>query len=118
MTGTGSSREYLQGIPELLVLRLLSDREMYGYEIVRGIRVRSGGQMKFGEGVIYPLLHSMQKRRLLAVRRATCNGRPRIYYRLTTTGRKKLKEKVSHWNRVTGAIHEFLDGDSSEQTAN
>ena len=80
------TKEYLSGVPELLVLRLLADREMYGYEIVRGIRLRSQQQMSFGEGVIYPLLHSMQKRRLLAIRRETFNGRPRIYYRLTAAG--------------------------------
>ncbi|MGI9519216.1 MAG: PadR family transcriptional regulator [Pirellulaceae bacterium] len=112
------TKEYLSGVPELLVLRLLADREMYGYEIVRGIRLRSAEQMSFGEGVVYPLLHAMQKRRLLAIRRETFNGRPRIYYRLTASGHKKLDEKISRWNQVSSAIQAFLDGDPDEQSAN
>jgi PadR family transcriptional regulator PadR len=111
------SRDYLHGVPELLVLRLLQDREMYGYEIVQGIRIRSGQQMDFGEGVVYPLLHYMQKKRLLAIRREVCNGRPRIYYRLTAGGRRKLRDKVSQWNQVTSVINAFLHGDGCEQPA-
>ena len=90
---------------------------MYGYEIVRGIRLRSNEQMNFGEGVIYPLLHAMQKKRLLAIRREICSGRPRIYYRLTSSGRKKLQQKISHWNRVSQAIQQFLDGEPGEESA-
>ncbi len=117
MTTPRSSKEFLQGVPELLVLRLLADREMYGYEIVRGIREHTNEQMNFGEGVIYPLLHTLQKRRLLAIRREKYNGRQRIYYRLTATGHKKLAEKISHWEKVSSAIQLVLDGDSDAATA-
>ena len=114
MSGQKQSKDYLYGVPELLILRVLTDREMYGYEIVRGIRQRSGEAMNFGEGVIYPLLHSMQKRRLLAIRREKVNGRPRIYYRLTSSGNKKLQSKSSEWQRISLAIQNILDGSSGE----
>ncbi len=117
MVKSSPTKEYLAGVPELLVLKLLAEREMYGYEIVRGIRLRSNEQINFGEGVIYPLLHALQKKRLLAIRRETHNGRPRIYYRLTTNGRKKLKEKVSRWNLVSQSIQQILDGPSGEEPA-
>ncbi len=107
-------KEYIQGVAELLVLRLLQDREMYGYEIVQAIRLRSEEQIQFGEGVIYPLLHSLQKRRLVTIRRAKVQGRPRVYYRLTRSGQKKLTSKVSDWNRITNAIHAILDGQISD----
>ena len=110
-------KDYLQGVPELLILRLLKEKEMYGYEIVQGIRQRSGERVNFGEGVIYPLLHSLQKRRLLAIRRERVNGRPRVYYRLTTSGEKKLEEKVSDWEQVTDTIRSILDGKSYEPTS-
>jgi len=109
--------EYLSGVPELLILRLLEEREMYGYEIVRGIRLRSNEQMNFGEGVIYPLLHAMQKKRLLAIRRETFNGRPRIYYRLTASGQKKLQQKITRWSQVSQVIQQFLDGETSDEPA-
>lgn len=107
-------KEYIQGVPELLVLRLLKDREMYGYEIVQAIRLRSQETIQFGEGVIYPLLHSLQKQRLVAIRRAKVQGRPRVYYRLTRSGQKKLASKVSDWTRITNAIHAILDGQTSD----
>ena len=114
MTNQKISKEFLQGVPELLVLRLLSDREMYGYEIVRSIRLHSNEKIQFGEGLIYPLLHALQKRRLVAIRKETINGRQRIYYRLTEGGKKKLREKISNWERVVGAIQLILDGGSNE----
>ena len=112
---TRTATDFLHGVPELLILRLLAEREMYGYEIVQGIRLRSGNAVQFGEGVIYPLLHSLQKRRLLAIRREKVNGRPRVYYRLTATGHRKLEERVSEWERVTSIVQALLNGESHEQ---
>ena len=103
-------KEYMQGVPELLVLRLLDDREMYGYEIIQAIRLSSHEAIQFGEGVIYPLLHSLEKRKLVAIRKAKVQGRPRIYYRLTRRGQKQLESKVSDWTRISEAIHTILDG--------
>ena len=114
MTSKNQSKDYLYGVPELLVLRILREQEMYGYEIVQSIKHKSQHEFSFGEGVIYPLLHSMQKRRLLAIRRTKVNGRPRIYYRLTSSGLKKLEDKSSEWTRVSGAIQRFLQGDFGE----
>lgn len=112
-----STKEYLYGVPELLILRLLADREMYGYEIVRDIRIRSGDQMKFGEAVIYPIVHSLEKRRLLKSRRDTINGRLRIYYRLTKTGEKMLHKKMSNWYQVNSVIKNILDGKPNGETS-
>lgn len=107
-------KDFIQGVPELLVLQLLREREMYGYEIIQSIRLRSDEVFRFGEGVIYPLLHSLQKRRLVAIRRVKVQGRPRVYYRLTSSGKKKLANRISDWNRVSGAIHNILTGPTSE----
>ena len=107
------SKEFLTGIPELLVLRLLADGEKYGYEIVRDIKLRSHNSLRFGEGVIYPMLHAMQHRRMLAIRRQTVNGRERIYYRLTSKGKKQLTEKVSQWQQLTEIVQQFLGGGDS-----
>lgn len=112
-----SSKDYLYGVPELLILKLVSGQQMYGYEIVQGIKERSNGEMEFAEGVIYPLLHSMQKRRLLAVRREKVNGRERIYYRLTKGGEKKLAAKTNEWFRVSDAIRTFLGGGANERVS-
>src|SRR5262245_61792377 len=51
---------FLNGVPELLILDLLSRRAMYGYELVQAIRAASGGSLEFGEGCVYPILHRLE----------------------------------------------------------
>src|SRR5437868_2804543 len=55
-----SNPDFLNGVPELLVLRLLARRPMYGYQLVRAIEQSSGQVLEFGEGCIYPVLHRLE----------------------------------------------------------
>ena len=100
---------FLNGVPELLVLRLLRDREMYGYELVQAIREASGDQLAFAEGVIYPLLHTLERDGALATRRQTINGRSRVYYSVTPTGRERFNTLSAHWHTLTSAIATVLE---------
>jgi PadR family transcriptional regulator PadR len=95
---------FLNGIPELLVLRLLAGREMYGYQIVDEIRSRTKEALAFGEGCIYPYLHYLEAEKLVSSRRMEVEGRNRNYYRLTARGRKRLDELTAEWNRVTSGV--------------
>ena len=52
---------FMSGVPELLVLRLLARQEMYGYEIVRAVKLVTQEAISMGEGVIYPVLHGLEK---------------------------------------------------------
>ena len=52
---------FMSGVPELLLLRLLEQQEMYGYELVRTIRKVTGEAISLGEGVIYPVMHSLER---------------------------------------------------------
>jgi PadR family transcriptional regulator PadR len=99
---------YLNGVPELLILRLVAERPMYGYEIVSAIRESTGEELNFGEGIIYPVLHGLEDEGLLATRRTTFNGRPRVYYRLTRAGHKKLGQSTDQWMRVAQAVRRVL----------
>ena len=107
---------YLNGVPELLILRLVAERPMYGYEIVSAIRESTGEELNFGEGIIYPILHALEDEGLLAARRTTFNGRPRVYYRLTRAGRKKLGESSDQWMRVARAVRRVLGADAPRAT--
>jgi len=102
--------DFLNGVPELLLLRLLSARAMYGYELVQAIRLATGGGLEFGEGCIYPLLHRLEADGLLASRRETVGGRARFVYRMTSKGRAQLTERIGAWERVTSAVRLALDG--------
>jgi PadR family transcriptional regulator PadR len=95
---------FLNGVPELLVLRLLSRREMYGYQIVEEIRTQTGETLSFGEGCIYPYLHYLEAEKQVSSQRREVEGRNRNYYKLTARGRKRLEALTSEWNRVTTGV--------------
>jgi PadR family transcriptional regulator, regulatory protein PadR len=101
---------FLNGVPELLVLRLLEEQEMYGYEIVQAIRRRTGEVITAGEGVVYPVLHGLERKGAVRSKRQTVNGRSRVYYSLTPAGRRRLEEISGVWRRVAGAIETMLTG--------
>ena len=96
------------GIPELVVLRLLAEREMYGYEVARALKVVTAGALSFGEGVLYPALHAMEARGLLRSRSQPVDGRIRIYYRVTPKGRRRLERLTSGWRRVSEGVERVL----------
>jgi PadR family transcriptional regulator, regulatory protein PadR len=101
---------FLNGVPELLVLRLLARREMYGYEIVREIQVQTGDTLAFGEGCIYPYLHYLEAEKLVGSRRQDVNGRSRNYYKLTARGRKRLETLTAEWQQVAKGIGLLIGG--------
>ena len=101
---------FLNGVPELLVLKLVSRREMYGYEIVKAIQAETKEAFSFGEGCIYPYLHYLEKEKLLSSERKEVDGRNRNYYRVTARGRKRLEELSAEWNRVATGIALVMEG--------
>ena len=101
---------FLNGVPELLVLRLLARQEMYGYQIVEEIRTRTQAALAFGEGCIYPYLHYLEAEKLVSSRRQEVEGRTRNYYRLTNRGRKRLENLTAEWDRVTSGVAHLMEG--------
>lgn len=107
-----SNPPFMSGVPELLLLRLLGQREMYGYELVRSIRTATGEAISLGEGVIYPVLHGLEKNGALKSRRKAVAGRTRVYYALTARGRKRLQRLQSDWDRIQGGVANALGAPS------
>lgn len=104
--------DYLNGIPELLILRLLSRQPMHGYEIVQSLAILTNGQLEFGEGCIYPLLHRLEMDGALLSRRQQVRGRSRVVYRVSAKGRRRLGTAVQRWNHVVEAVRRVLEGDT------
>ena len=101
---------FLNGVPELVVLRLLSRREMYGYELVKAIESCTQGALTFGEGCIYPVLHALQQRGLLRTRRMEAeSGRSRQYYAMTAKGKRHLQKVTGQWQSIHAAVSALLD---------
>ena len=99
---------FMTGVPELLVLRLLSRQEMYGYEIVKNIKLMSDEAFNLAEGVIYPLLHSLESRSYLKAKEKVVGGRNRVYYSLTKQGQKRLNHLGAEWQRVKTGLDTIL----------
>ncbi|VAX41656.1 Transcriptional regulator, PadR family [hydrothermal vent metagenome] len=98
-------RELMRGAGPTAVLRLLSAREAYGYELVETLDARTDGVLAMGQSTLYPLLYNLEAKGLIeASWRETDNGRERKYYRLTGKGKKKLKADTEQWNRLAGAM--------------
>lgn len=100
---------FMSGVPELLVLRLLMKREMYGYELVKSIKLSTGEAITLGEGVVYPALYSLEQRGALKARRKMVNGRSRVYYSVTAKGRKRLQHLMDEWERVSSGVRSVLE---------
>jgi PadR family transcriptional regulator, regulatory protein PadR len=101
---------FMSGVPELLLLKLLAREEMYGYQLVKAIRENSGETFDLAEGVVYPVLHGLEVRKLLKAKEKTTEGRSRIYYSLTSKGEKRLAELSNEWMRVRTGIGRVLGG--------
>ena len=100
---------FMSGVPELLLLRLLHNREMYGYELVRSIREVTSEAISLGEGVIYPALHSLERNGSLKSKRKPVGGRTRVYYSVTKKGRDRLEKLQNDWQRIQTGITTALE---------
>lgn len=112
MASRRTNPDYLNGVPELLILRLLSRKPMHGYELVQSIGVGSGGQLEFGEGCIYPLLHRLESEGALTSRRQSVGGRSRVVYRVSAAGKKRFAQAETRWRGIANAIQLVLQGDA------
>ena len=104
-----SNPPFMSGVPELLLLRLLNEREMYGYELVRSIKEATGDAITLGEGVIYPVLHSLERNGSLRSKRKPVGGRTRVYYSVTRQGRGRLQDLQEDWHRIRDGISSALE---------
>ena len=99
----------LDGNVETMLLAILDRAPSYGYEIVRLLNEQSAGVLTMGEGTVYPVLHRLEKRRLItSFWEKTDSGRPRKYYRLTKAGSKLLAENRQQWATLVQVMNSFL----------
>jgi transcriptional regulator len=108
--GTSKSADLLQGTLELLILRTVATGEKHGYEIAEWIHVASATALSIEEGALYPALHRLEVRGLLASSwDLSANNRRAKYYRLTPDGRKRLKDTTDAWRRMSTAINRVIE---------
>ena len=99
------SKELVAASTVPLVLSVLTEGESYGYALIQRVRELSDGRIEWTEGMLYPVLHWMEKERLIESEwREAETGRKRKYYRLRKEGRKELREEKERWM----SVHETL----------
>lgn len=111
-------KSLLAGSTGLLVLRLLEEDDLYGYQMIERLRERSDDTFSLKAGTLYPLLHTMENQGLVqSYERAADGARVRKYYHLTDEGRRRLAEKTDEWRQFSGAVERVLKGGESHAFA-
>ena len=100
-----ASKELIAASTKPLVLAILARGESYGYAIIDKVREQSEGHLEWSEGMLYPVLHRMEKERLiLSSWKVGENGRKRKYYRLSASGTRAIETERTQWL----AVHQTL----------
>jgi DNA-binding PadR family transcriptional regulator len=88
-----------------IVLAILTEGDSYGYAIIKRVRELSGGRMEWTDGMLYPVLHRLERLGHVAARwQVAESGRKRKYYRITSQGRKQLAEERKQWQAVDATL--------------
>ncbi len=102
-------KELLRGIAAPIVLRLVAERAMYGYEIIKAVNEKTAGEFAWKEGTLYPLLHRLEGAELIVSDwRDSDEGRPRKYYAITRKGKAELSANLAEWQQLSQAVNQLL----------
>jgi PadR family transcriptional regulator PadR len=107
------SKELVAASSPPIILSILARGDSYGYEIIKTVEQESRGMWNWSEGMLYPILHRMERSEWISSYWSKGSGaRRRKYYRLEPAGLKALAEQREQWNQV----HEILDGLLPDET--
>lgn len=103
-------RELLKGNTGTVVLAILAEGPLHGYQIAKEMRRRSDDALELGQGVLYPILHRLEDRGLIAGEWEQSTGTPsRKRYAITERGHQELKEKRAEWTAFARAMSQVLE---------
>ena len=98
-----------QGTLDMLILQVIALEPLHGYAIARRMRQITHGTVQVPQGSLYPALHRLENRKLLAAEwKRSETGRDAKYYRLTARGRARLKSEAENWERLSVAVRLIL----------
>ena len=104
-------KEILKGSIDILLLSLISQKDCYGYEMVKSLKENSQELYSMGEGTLYPALKRLEKKKWIeSYWQEADAGKRRKYYRVSDLGIKKKKKKIGDWNVVKELIQKTSEG--------
>jgi DNA-binding PadR family transcriptional regulator len=106
-----TEKSLVTGSASMLLLKLLEEKDMYGYQMIDELSTRSNNVFELKAGTLYPLLHALEQDRLVASYSASADSaRVRKYYSITGEGRRFLKDKRDEWDAYSAAVNSVLGG--------
>ena len=106
-----ADKNQVSGNTAMLLLQLLSEKDMYGYEMIEELQRRSNHVFDLKAGTLYPLLHGMEARNQLISYEKEAGGKMRRYYRITKDGRRELERKRKEWETYSAAVAQVMAAD-------
>lgn len=104
------SKELLKGSTTMLILDLLKDNNMYGYEMIKKLKEKSENVFELKEGTLYPILHGLEEKDFIVSYWDESTAKKRKYYAITDKGKKQLKDKKEEWKEFSNGINRVLGG--------
>lgn len=108
------NKNLITGSTAMLILKLLNEEDMYGYEMIETLAKRSDDTFSLKAGTLYPLLHDLEDKDMVnSYEKNADSGRVRKYYSITKKGKNVLAEKENEWRTYVNAINQVLKGGES-----
>jgi PadR family transcriptional regulator PadR len=106
-----ADKSALSGNTTMLILKLLDEKDMYGYQMIDELSQRSEDVFRLKTGTLYPILHGLENDGMVLSYDENADGqRVRRYYRLTGRGKGLLAKRQSEWKAYAGAVSRVMDG--------
>ncbi len=93
----------------MMLLKLLEEKEMYGYEMIETLKKRSNNVFELKAGTLYPILHGLEEKGFLTSFEKEAGGKQRKYYSITKSGRAELKRKADNWDIFSLAVSNIMN---------
>lgn len=103
-------KSLVSGSTMMLILKLLEEKDMYGYEMIETLREKSENVFELKAGTLYPLLHGLEEKEFVKSYEQEAGGKIRKYYSITREGKKQLRVKEKEWKEYAGAVRNVLGG--------
>lgn len=110
-------KNLVTGSTTMLILKLIENKDMYGYEMIEELLKKSNDTFSLKAGTLYPLLHRLEEKEMLeSYEQNADSGRVRKYYSITKKGKGMLTEKQKEWKSYVTAINQVLEGGANIAT--
>lgn len=103
------NKELTAASTEPILLTILGQGESYGYEIIKKVRTCSDEVLTWSDGMLYPVLHRLERKGAISSRWQKANGRRRKYYRLTPAGKTRLQHCKEEWDCVQSTLNRLWE---------